>query len=595
MTLLSLLLPVALAADPPSINTPVKTGLVNKKDAAVVIGIEDYDHLNDVPFALADSAAVYSWFQDTRGIYKRNLFSADNPDDDELRSTISRAIARVQKGGTLWIYYVGQGGVADGKARLPGADLTPDQMANALSIAELEAMAARSRAAKVVLVVDASFDGLGRANTDWDQVSVPELKVREGNSKVAVWVASETGTAYNYAPTGHGLFTYLWLGSMRGWADGADGTVPNKEVTLGEAQTYISRQMVAYGRVQLTTVDKRADVQKWPVSIGPLEAGPSPADVAAWSLADRDARMAAAQQHLFAEAQKALDDAVAKSRAGDPKGAALVQEVIDQYEHTPVTITWIVPNPAVAKGRELLLDPDALKPVQKMEQSTTTSTTTTPDAVVRTDTGDTGAPQLSDDTCADVVAMEPDALLGIFSPGRIACIEERIANPKEPQTSKDKLSRLLMADADAKGDTEAWERLLKRHLTDISRADPDLCFVYALALSKKGIEYGEEVIRWADYALENKQKWTGDIYKKRLYDLYRLKSEAAGELWRDAEQNLIADPTDENDAKTNMYRGKAKNYAREWLDYARASGQKTDRALALCLSAAGTMAACSDD
>ena len=176
----------------------------------------------------------------------------------------------------------------------------------------------------------------------------------------------------------------------------------------------------------------------------------------------------------------------------------------------------------------------------------------------------------------------------------IECVERRLANMKELQTTRDKLSRLLIANAEANQDWETWERLMKRHLEDISRADPDMCFRYALHLSKKGVAYGEEVIRWTGYALENKQKWTGDVYKKRLYHLYRVRTEAAAELWKDAEQVLIVEPTDENEATTERYRALAKEYAREWLDYAKASEQGTERPLQLCLSAAGTMAACQE-
>ena len=37
--------------------------------------------------------------------------------------------------------------------------------------------------------------------------------------------------------------------------------------------------------------------------------------------------------------------------------------------------------------------------------------------------------------------------------------------------------------------------------------------------------------------------------------------------------------------KAESYRGQAKNFAKEWLDYARASGQSTKGAMSLCVSA----------
>ena len=62
-------------------------------------------------------------------------------------------------------------------------------------------------------------------------------------------------------------------------------------------------------------------------------------------------------------------------------------------------------------------------------------------------------------------------------------------------------------------DTERLGVLLGRHLQEIDRSDPDLCFKYSLTLARKGIDHAEETIRWADYALENKQEWTKATYK----------------------------------------------------------------------------------
>jgi len=151
---------------------------------------------------------------------------------------------------------------------------------------------------------------------------------------------------------------------------------------------------------------------------------------------------------------------------------------------------------------------------------------------------------------------------------------------------------LLINNADAKGDKAEWERLVKRHLEDIDRSDPDMCYKYALQLSRGGVGRASGVIRWADYALENKAKWQGNTYKSRVYALLKLKAEAAARLWDNAEKAYTANRTDENEAASNKYRGMAKEYAREWLDYAKASGQDTSTAMSMCVSAAGSTAFC---
>jgi hypothetical protein len=197
-----------------------------------------------------------------------------------------------------------------------------------------------------------------------------------------------------------------------------------------------------------------------------------------------------------------------------------------------------------------------------------------------------------DNSCDDLVKLEPAAMMGSLSAGQTKCLDGRIGTEAQ-QTTKDKISRLLISNAEMKGDKGEWERLVKRHLEDIDRSDPDLCFKYALQLSRGGVGRAQGVIRWADYALDNKAKWSGTTYKTRVFNLYKLRAEAANKLWQDAEQEFMTkEHSEENEAKAGKYRGTAKDYAREWLDYAKASEQDTKTAMALCVSSSGNRAFC---
>jgi hypothetical protein len=216
----------------------------------------------------------------------------------------------------------------------------------------------------------------------------------------------------------------------------------------------------------------------------------------------------------------------------------------------------------------------------------TTSNPTTPPAVAAVRTGPT------DDSCDDLVKLEPAAMMGTLRVGQTKCLEGRV-NSEAQQTMKDKVSRLMITNAEAAGDKGDWERLMKRHLEDIDRSDPDLCFKYALHLSRGGAGRAQGVIRWADYSLENKAKWSGTTYKTRVFSLYKLRAEAANKLWQDAEKEYAeGERSDEKEAKAAKYRGQAKDYSREWLDYAKASAQDTKTALALCVSSSGNRAFC---
>jgi len=578
--------PPAEPAQPPEIGTLIN-GDRSWRSAAVVIGVEDYDQMDDVRLAFDDALLFRDFCEDTQGVTRGRMYYRYNPGDAEMRQALARASARVRKNGTLWIYFSGQGVITeDGEARLLPADAQPEDPESAISLTEIEEMAARSRAARVVIVIDASFDDSQRSESV-NAGPPPELArwTDRANPEVVVWMADEDGAARNYTPSGHGLFTWLAVGAMQGWADeNQDGNV-----TLIEAQSWVRTQAGALGRTQLPTVDPRTETHGMLLGFGDLKDAPPRELWTQLSVQDRDHRWEDQLEEHQRQAQRELESALLS-------GPDAVVAFVEEWEHRPVELQWVPPVPAVVQAKVLLQTPEVLilaEPEldEPVETSSEQPTEETPVAVVEP-VEDPG-PMLSSDDCDDLIGMEPDALMGIFSPGRVACIEQRILDARS-QTEKDKLSRLLMANAQSNGDLVEWERLVRRHLDDISRADPDLCLLLAIHLSKKGVEHGEEVIFWSDRALENKSSWSGPTYVKRLDTLYRLRAEAAAEIWRDAEQNLIAEPTRENDKLTASWRGKTKDYSREWLDYATASEQPTERALSLCVSAAGTYDACTE-
>ncbi|MCK6519592.1 hypothetical protein L6R46_31595, partial [Myxococcota bacterium] len=123
------------------------------------------------------------------------------------------------------------------------------------------------------------------------------------------------------------------------------------------------------------------------------------------------------------------------------------------------------------------------------------------------------------------------------------------------------------------------------------------CFKYALHLSRGGVGRAWGVIKWADYALENKQQWTGSTYKARVNALYQLRAEAAVKLWEDANAKMLAASGDDRsklEADEVKLRGMAKDYSREWLDYARAAGEDIKKPMALCVSTAGSKKFCEE-
>lgn len=193
--------------------------------------------------------------------------------------------------------------------------------------------------------------------------------------------------------------------------------------------------------------------------------------------------------------------------------------------------------------------------------------------------------------CDDLLRLEPLAMMGKLEENQIICLDHAIRH-EERQTEKDAISRVLMADAWAKGDMHRWEGAVRRHLEEIDRSDPDLCFLFALYLSKQGYQSSYEAIRYADLALENRQNWGPEVHATRVNTLYKIRAVAAQELWYHYEDVFLVDKNPEIMAQVDKWRANAKVMAREWLEWAYKAHEEYNTAYDMCVSAAGTLDFC---
>lgn len=195
--------------------------------------------------------------------------------------------------------------------------------------------------------------------------------------------------------------------------------------------------------------------------------------------------------------------------------------------------------------------------------------------------------------CGDLVRMEPSAMMGKLKDPEIRCLDQSLRE-SERQTVKDKISRVLLFDAWAKGDLHRWEGIVRRHLEEIDRSDPDMCYKFAKHLGSKNAAEMDEALRWADVALENRSRWTGDLHVKRVYALYKLKALAAQKKWTWLQEKSVDEESDELNKSVDETRNLTKTLAREWLEFARSSGKDPTVAMQVCVSAAGTDGFCDE-
>ena len=231
------------------IDAPVATGVSRPNDAAVVIDVSDNEDWGRLPSARRDADVFALTAERTLGIPEGNVFVLHDPSANTIRATLRTAASRVGPAGRVWVHYGGHGTVrASGQNLLLIAADTPRESEawgdTVLTEVEIQSLATAG-GAELVLTVDACNPTEARAAVP-DRVSA---KVSRG---VYVRSTSPGQTAQALRGTGHGAFSYFWLGAMRGWADGepeVTGTprVPDGVVTLREAQMYTKARLDGAG------------------------------------------------------------------------------------------------------------------------------------------------------------------------------------------------------------------------------------------------------------------------------------------------------------------------------------------------------------
>lgn len=194
--------------------------------------------------------------------------------------------------------------------------------------------------------------------------------------------------------------------------------------------------------------------------------------------------------------------------------------------------------------------------------------------------------------CVELRPLETPAMLGQLDQAQKTCLEKRVATDAK-QTDKKHASLILIANEWGANEREAWESRVLEHLAEIDQSDPALCYKLALHLEQQGPPRAAEVIRWAETAMKNARRvWSGEQYTNKMYALHRLRSKAASELWYVAEQRHTKNPSPESQDAVDKYRAQAKNFSKEWYQYAGEAGKDTTHPREMCLSAAGTSDFC---
>lgn len=235
------------AAALPELDQPHRTGASNLADAAVVVGIEDYFVLPDVPYAVRDAQVFYDFALYTRGIPSDRVTLLTGPVSlEQLTAALQAAGRSTHAGGTVFVYFAGHGAASPstGERVLLAADAQPDLatfQARSVALPDVRRWVTASGAA-AVLVLDTCYSGRSRSGEDvvpGKRFAVPASALAPSPNVVEWTAAGPDQWSGPLDAARHGAFTYLAVGALRGWADGQLDGVRDGRVTAEEASGYV--------------------------------------------------------------------------------------------------------------------------------------------------------------------------------------------------------------------------------------------------------------------------------------------------------------------------------------------------------------------
>ena len=552
----------ATASSVPEVTPPLVAKQKHNSDAAVVIGNENYRRLPQVVYAQNDAQAVSQFLKTTRRVPSWKTSVLKNATKKDIEQALQKRSRYLSKKGTLWVYFAGHGYTdKQGNRYLLPIDADPNEpLKDSIELNEMMQKISK-RGNRVVLIVDSSFGNTGRDGLpvlDVEKVHMP-YEVAYTNPKQVFWLADSMNRGNpSFSAAQHGLFTYLVLGAMQGWADGELDNQPDGSITLGEAQAFVAHKILQLGTPVTPSVFLSKEPQNWLIHQAPkLKEAPNDAVFEQLSIAIRLRYFANSAELLRARAVTKWNSVLYDVQRGGQQGEDSLRNFLEEYERASVSIEWMAYVPQVAEARRLLRDYANAGNII----------------------------QFDPEACSTPQDLEAEAMLGELTVEQIACIEARL-RLERLQTEKSKLSLLLINNAFNQKNWDEWEIRTRHHLSGIDRSQPDMTFSFAIYLRKKGEEYYEESLGWTEYTLDTRTQWPeGQQFVAKSNKLYQFRAELAMSLWMMAEARYTNDRTAELDQLSQEARGQASDLAREWLDYTRGASLDSKLAFNMCMSA----------
>ena len=221
----------------PDLSSPPKAIGGGERDAAVIVGAENYLKVEHVPGAKQNANDWQSYLTGTLKVPadRVTLLLDDDATNDAIRQAAVEKASQVGPDGTLWFVFIGHGAPSkDGKdGLLVGIDAQQKASSvytRSFSRNELLGILAKGKQAKTVVLIDACFSGKSSSGQALVAGLQPLLTMRALpmgiDSRTILMTAARSDQFAGPLPGGaRPAFSYLALGGLRGWAANAQGQV----------------------------------------------------------------------------------------------------------------------------------------------------------------------------------------------------------------------------------------------------------------------------------------------------------------------------------------------------------------------------------
>ena len=239
----------ALADEPfwPPLSTPPQVEPTGADDVAVIVAIENYAFLPDIPGARTNASEWEDFFRDGLGTDEISVILDFDATHEEILAAAQRAATRVPEGANLWFVFIGHGAPIDsghdGALVAMDARQTVDGIRNR-SVPQRDLVRALERGsqANTIVILDACFSGRdsgGDSLTPGMQPVLPVGAVPSLSSNTLLMSAAHSDQFAGPLPgVDRPAFSYLLLGALRGWASNDDA-----EVQAGQAMRFVTRHL----------------------------------------------------------------------------------------------------------------------------------------------------------------------------------------------------------------------------------------------------------------------------------------------------------------------------------------------------------------